>query len=188
MAIRDVTVTPAEASALLGVPEKRVRKDIEHGLFDVSSPPRLPFDALVYFLACRELDDLEPSVEGRRRLYGRIKSALSSKSAIASGIPLSETGSALWIDLGQVVKTISDRLESFERWKASKVATDPKILGGEPVFRGTRLSVRHIGQLADRETIATILEDYPYLSEADVAFARRYHLAYPRVGRPRESS
>jgi uncharacterized protein (DUF433 family) len=188
MAIRDVTVTPAEASALLGVPEKRVRKDIEHGLFDVSSPPRLPFDALVYFLACRELDDLEPSVEGRRRLYGRIRAALSSKSASAKGIPLSETGSALWIDLNVVVEAVSERLESFERWKSNKVATDPEVLGGEPVFRGTRLSVRHIGQLADRETIAVILEDYPYLSEADVAFARRYHLAYPRVGRPRESS
>lgn len=188
MATRDISVTPAEAAALLGVPEKRVRKDIEHGLFDVSSPPRLHFDALVYFLACRELDELEPSVEGRRRLYGRIRTALSSKSTIARGIPLSETGSALWIDLGEVVKDVSDRLESFERWKASKVATDPSILGGEPVFRGTRLSVRHIGQLADRETIGAILEDYPYLTEADVAFARRYHLAYPRVGRPRESS
>jgi uncharacterized protein (DUF433 family) len=188
MANRDVTFTPAEASALLGVPEKRVRKDIEHGLFDVSSPPRLPFDALVYFLACRELDELEPSVEGRRRLYGRIRTALSSKSATARGIPLSETGSALWIDLNVVVEAVSERLESFERWKATRVATDPSILGGEPVFRGTRLSVRHIGGLADRETIAVILEDYPYLSEADVAFARRYHLAYPRVGRPRESS
>jgi uncharacterized protein (DUF433 family) len=63
---------------------------------------------------------------------------------------------------------------SFEEWKAEKVVTDVEILGGEPVFSGTRLSVRHIGRRAEHDTAATIIEDYPYLEAQDVVFANRY--------------
>ena len=33
-----------------------------------------------------------------------------------------------------------------------------------------------------------MLEDYPYLKAEDIEFARRFARAYPRVGRPREST
>jgi len=33
--------------------------------------------------------------------------------------------------------------------------------------------------------VKEIVEDYPYLEEQDVEFAKLYVTAYPRVGRPR---
>lgn len=63
----------------------------------------------------------------------------------------------------------------FNRWLDARVTSDPSVLGGEPVFRDTRLSVRRVREALERgETVAAILQDYPYLTEEDVAFARRY--------------
>lgn len=184
----DIALTPAEVSALLGLPEKKVRKEIEHRVLDVPSPPRLSFDALVYLQALTELDELDPSIEGRRRFYTRIREALASRAAPADELALAEPGDAFRFKLKEVVDAVWERIEAFDRWKAKRVATDPDILGGEPVIRGTRLSVRHIGQLAARVPISDIMKDYDYLSPDDVMFAAQYARAYPRVGRPRESS
>jgi uncharacterized protein (DUF433 family) len=69
------------------------------------------------------------------------------------------------------------------------VATDPSILGGERVFRGTRLAVRRVGDAAERPAaVKEMLEDYPYLKADDIEFAKRFARAYPRVGRPRDSA
>lgn len=57
-----------------------------------------------------------------------------------------------------------------------RLTTNPRILGGVPIVRGTRLPVRAIAFLW-RETgeRARILEDYPHLALADVDDAIRYY-------------
>jgi len=50
-----------------------------------------------------------------------------------------------------------------------RIVRDPAICAGQPVVRGTRVLVRVIlGYLAHGESIATILRDFPSLSEEDV--------------------
>jgi len=78
-------------------------------------------------------------------------------------------------------------VNEFEEWKTRLVSQD-EVLGGEPVFAGSRLAVRRVGALAERgEPARAILADYPYLKPSDIEFARLYTKAYPRVGRPREA-
>lgn len=49
------------------------------------------------------------------------------------------------------------------------IARDPKICGGEPVVKGTRVTVRTIlASLAEGATIQEILVDFPTLTERDV--------------------
>ena len=49
------------------------------------------------------------------------------------------------------------------------ITTDPGICGGEPVIRGTRVTLRTIlASLADGDTIDQILHSFPSLKEADV--------------------
>jgi uncharacterized protein (DUF433 family) len=63
----------------------------------------------------------------------------------------------------------------------------PEILGGEPVFDGTRISVRFVGERAKKgEPVATLLEDYPALMPEDVEFARMYVALGRPPGRPRK--
>ena len=66
-----------------------------------------------------------------------------------------------------------------------RVESRPDVLGGEPVFKGTRLSVRHIGGMA----LAGVPElemraDYPQLSSEDIAFAALFARIRPLSGRP----
>jgi uncharacterized protein (DUF433 family) len=94
--------------------------------------------------------------------------------------------SLLTLQIGAVARDVEARVKAFETWK-EKLVTVPEILGGEPVFPRSRLAVRHVGAIAARgEAVARILEDYPYLTGADVEFARTFARAYPRAGRPRE--
>jgi uncharacterized protein (DUF433 family) len=49
------------------------------------------------------------------------------------------------------------------------IVRDPKICGGEPVIKGTRVTVRTIlASLAEGASIQEILEDFPTLTEPDV--------------------
>ncbi len=55
---------------------------------------------------------------------------------------------------------------------------NPRVCGGQPVIKGTRVTVRTIlASLAEGAGAADILKDFPSLSEADVqaviAFAAR---------------
>lgn len=49
------------------------------------------------------------------------------------------------------------------------IVRDPKICGGEPVIKGTRVTVRTIlASLAEGASIDEILTDFPTLTERDV--------------------
>ena len=56
-------------------------------------------------------------------------------------------------------------------WR-ERIVTDPDLLMGKPVVKGTRLSVELIlGWLAQGWTIERVLENYPQLQYADVLAA-----------------
>ena len=65
------------------------------------------------------------------------------------------------------------------------VVADPEIMGGAPVFKGTRIPVDLVADmLAQGATSKEILEGYPTLNKEMIAFAPRYMRAFPRRGRP----
>lgn len=53
-----------------------------------------------------------------------------------------------------------------------RIVRDPQIIGGEPVFKGSRVTLRTVlASLAEGGTTAEILADFPTLSEEDVRAA-----------------
>ncbi len=69
-------------------------------------------------------------------------------------------------------------IKKFAIWVDSLVR-DPNMMGGELIFPKSRLSVRRIaGRLNRGESPELILEDYPYLSPIDLAFAQLYMEIY----------
>lgn len=176
-------LSSAEVAALVGVPERQVRKEVEHGVVGAGEPPRFAFDELVYFRAVALLG-LSLGVEDRSRLHRAITAALASGKTPTS-VALS---SITEVKIGDIVIELRERLNQFERWKSDRVQRDPLILSGEPTFKGTRLSIRHIGTMLLRGAPAEeVTEDYPYLSGEDLEFAKLFTAAYPPRGRPRES-
>ena len=174
-------LTPSEVVALFGLDERRVRKDVEHGVFDRrKSPPRFALAEIVYLFAVAALG-FELGVEDRKKLYRLIAAALAERTPPK----IIELGAYLEVKLASVVHDVEDRLERFAKWKKKLVIRDD-ILGGEPVFPHSRLAVRQVGEMARRgASLKEILEDYPYLKEQDIEFAKQFAVAYPRVGRPR---
>ena len=55
------------------------------------------------------------------------------------------------------------------------MVSDPGILGGKPVFRGTRLPVETLFQyLADNQTVDYYLETFPSVTREQVLAVLRY--------------
>ena len=178
----NASLTTNEVVALFGVDERRVRKEVEHGVLGGTKPLRFDLASVVYLVVLNQLG-FELAVETRRMLFGEVTSALRSSSKRPSTIPL---GPIADLRLGRVVDDAERQLVRFEAWK-SKLVTDDRILGGEPVFPKSRLAVRHVGDMLVRgASRAEVLEDYPYLKEQDLDFAMMFTKAYPRIGRPSE--
>jgi uncharacterized protein (DUF433 family) len=88
------------------------------------------------------------------------------------------------INLGKACKEVRPRINLYVEG-LERVEEKDAVLGGSAVFRDTRISVLHIGKMAERGvSMKEILEDYPKLTEGDVEFAKLYYLARPPVGRP----
>ncbi len=62
------------------------------------------------------------------------------------------------------------------------IVSDPKIMVGKPVIKGTRITVEHIlEELANGLTIEQILAEYPRLTRQDVQAALRFAAESVRV-------
>ena len=171
-------LTAAEVAALTGLDERTVRKDVEHGIFGAANPPRFSFPVVVYFRALVLLG-LQLGTKDRKWLYRVIVDGLAARRSTI------EIGSVAELKLGSVKKQVEERLDRFTAWK-HRLVNDDHILGGEPVFPGRRLAVRQIGAMLVRgASPEDIREDYPYLTDEDIDFAKLFAIAYPRVGRPR---
>ena len=54
----------------------------------------------------------------------------------------------------------------------SRIVREPKLCGGEPVIKGTRVTLRTVlASLAEGASVTEILADYPTLTEEDVRAA-----------------
>lgn len=173
-----LALTTTEAAALTGLDERAVRKDVEHGILDAGTPPRFAEVALVYLRACASFA-FHLDARDRKRLYATIADALEA------GRVRVDLGPGWTLDVAAIATDIRHRVAAFEAWCAELVTRDD-ILGGETVFPGSRLAVRHIGEMLARGADpAEVREDYPYLTERDISFAQLFAVAYPRIGRPR---
>ena len=60
-----------------------------------------------------------------------------------------------------------------------RITTDPAVFGGRPCIRGMRVRVKDIlDLLASGASRGEILDDFPYLEEADIAAALEYAAQY----------
>ncbi len=65
-----------------------------------------------------------------------------------------------------------------------RITVNPGIFGGKPIIRGRRLAVEHVlGMLAAGDSVAAILEGYPWLEEDDIRACLAY--AHRLVGHER---
>lgn len=183
-------LTIKEAAALANVTEKVIRHELSskivgprrRGTRHVELDPRA-----VLYLALISSLRVGLTKEDRRDLFELITHHRTKEGHWRrEGTRLILEGRVpVVLALSALDRAVDDRLKLFARGKR-RIVSAPDVLGGEPVFEGTRVSVRHVGELAKKGVpLATLLEDFPRLSEPDVEFARIFVELGRPPGRPR---
>ena len=179
----DTLFTPTEAAVLTGLPLKAVNNAIDKKTVsavvgeDAAGPTRLlDARALVSLSLERRLAD-RIAPELRRKVFDALAVSPRNVVSLEDGL--------VKIDLREPRRELATSLRELRRARRL-VVSDPEIMGGDPVFRGTRVPVHLIAELvAQGSTQADLLESYPRLTAEMIRLAPVYAAAYPLRGRPR---
>jgi uncharacterized protein (DUF433 family) len=173
-------MTANEAASVTGVPLRQVHRIIDAGLLGAAvkrdNKARLlaPKGLVGLKLAHDTADVL--TLQGRRTVV-----ATSIRSPRQSMI----RADMIVVDARPAAKTVRSGLSLLAKAR-SMVSATPEVLGGTPVFKGTRIPVHDIADmLANGDRPAAIVKAYPQLDAERVRLASIYAQAYPARGRPR---
>jgi uncharacterized protein (DUF433 family) len=179
-----IEYTPAQASVLANLPLPAVHKLIERRLV---RPRRLRTGRSIQRMLSRgQVLYLRLEAEGVRLLPMASRRAIAKKIESfpeIDAVVLTE-GSALVIQVKSVRQELDQELKKLER-AANVVISDPEIMRGTPVYRGTRIPVELVADMLNQGAKPEeILEGYPALDREKVDLAPLYVQAFPRRGRP----
>jgi uncharacterized protein (DUF433 family) len=174
--------TVAEASWVTGLSVKAVNKAIE----DAAVPIRIVRAGGVRrrYVPYASLLCLQLHAEGLKRLPLRMRREVFRRVLSEPQQKQLKYTDALIIDVGGARGKMSSKLQNLEKVSGT-VQSDPEIMAGTPVFRGTRIPVYVIADMIEQGTaIDEILEGYPSLTREIVEYAGIYATTHPRRGRP----
>jgi uncharacterized protein (DUF433 family) len=200
-------VSLREAALLADIPEKAVRKDIEARVLEplrlAAADDRPCFRWPDIFLFAAVYRNHTLTRELRKLVFSRLETLVTPNYRADASCPYHHSyrpslsvfrcdrmkiDDYLFIDFDKAVGDLAPRVDLYAAG-LSRIEEKERVLGGEAIFKGTRLPVRHVGKMFESgEPLVNILEDYPYLSENDVKFAQLYYEAHPIVGRPRHDA
>ena len=179
----DPLFTPTEAAVLTQLSVKAVNNAIDKKTIPAVSGRRaghatrlLDLRALMSLALERRLADrFVPEL--RREVFDALATAPRNRVSLEGGF--------LTIDLREPRRDLATALRALRRAR-DLVVSDPDIMRGDPVFRGTRIPVHLIATLIGLGSTETdLLEAYPRLTAEMVQVAPIYAAAYPLRGRPR---
>jgi uncharacterized protein (DUF433 family) len=175
--------TPTEAAVLTRLSVKAVNNAIDRKTVPTVAGNRagyatrlLDLRALMSLALERRLaDKMVP--EARREVFDAVAAAPRNRVALEGGF--------LTIDLREPRRELATSLRTLRRARDA-ITSDPDIMGGDPVFRGTRVPVHMIAALLEQgQSEAGLLHDHPRLTPEMVRLAPIYAAAYPLRGRRR---
>jgi uncharacterized protein (DUF433 family) len=182
----DELITPAEASAVSGVPVKAIYKLAREGLPNVwfvhyRSKLFLRPGGAVCARLDHELAKADVPVDARRNLF-----CLYAAKPSAVRIEWEATDYASFVlKPAHVEREVMRKLKAY-RDATTLVVEDPGVQNGAATFKGTRILVHTIaGLLAQGADTDELKEDYPALTDRMLEVAPLYAKANPKRGRPR---
>jgi uncharacterized protein (DUF433 family) len=182
-ATRNDAYTPSQIAAVTGLPLPAVHKAIEYKLI---RPKSVREGRLVHRLLSRsQAVYLRLEAKGLRSLPLAARRQVAREVEQNPGIDamtISE-GGAILIQCKSARKEVDTGLRRLAE-ATRMVESDPEIMRGAPVYRGTRIPVHAVAGMLSQSTVSEILEGYPALTREKVELAPMYVKAFPRRGRP----
>jgi uncharacterized protein (DUF433 family) len=174
--------TPTEAAALTGLSLKAIQKAIDE--------KAIPFRVVRQqgkskrYLENMSLICLRLEAEGLNQLPLQLRRRIFRAVIESPRQPQVRVSEVLFVDVDKARNGLATKL--WELRKADRmVISNPAIMTGTPVIRGTRVPVHMIAELRMAGTsIEEILQGYPSLRDEQIALAELYAKAHPKRGRP----
>ena len=173
-------LSPNEAACVTGVPLKQVHRIIDAGLLGDAArggnrARAIRRDGLVGLKLAHETTEVL-TLEGRRRL---VRFVLDHPQTITA------RERHVTVDVRSVKRDVRRGLSLLAKARKA-VSCDDAVFSGAPCIADTRIPVHAIADMiANGDTIGSVREAFPQLSEAQIERATFYARAYPRRGRPR---
>ncbi|WP_028998350.1 DUF433 domain-containing protein [Azohydromonas australica] len=199
MAAQFALVPTAEAAFIAGLSDRQMNRVVdEHLVPEVlvgqQGSTRL-FTRLCAAFARFYFDTEDLLIAAARRqvleeLTGRVTSSPAREAVLALAQVPAELSwkverCAVEIDVAPYVSTALVRAREVDQAEAL-ITTDAQVLGGAPVFAGTRVPIDSVLASLDAGIELPRLQDsFPFLTQAHVGSARVYSEVHPRRGRPR---
>jgi uncharacterized protein (DUF433 family) len=117
-------------------------------------------------------------MESRREVARAAESVRGVDVVAVSG------SSVLFVQMKNARRDVERELKRLRKVE-QMVVSDPEIMGGLPIYRGTRIPIELVATMrAEGVTVEEILDGYPALGREQVELSSLYVAAFPRRGRP----
>lgn len=175
--------TPTQAAAVTGLPLKAVQKAID--LRAVPTTNRKNSGGRKRYLSSTALLCLHLEASGLHELPFSMRKEIFARIARSPRARQIKMNDVVVVDISHARKSLALRLQELKKAE-QMVISDPGIMTGTPVFRGTRIPVNAMTEMLDAgASIEEILEGYPSITLEKLKLARIYMQAHPFRGRPR---
>ncbi len=179
--MEDSNLTVGEISSLVGIPAKEITKYIESNVVSAQKPNGkylLPKEAILFFGVINKDDINNLPQSAKKEIWKKILKVIDPSAGVevqGRKIHFDPMISNLWKEAEQYIKFRSEFIEH-----------NPRILGGTPVIKGTRITAYSVrGWLKGNETIDDLIEEYPDIPPEAFQVAELYAKSNPMRGRPK---
>jgi excisionase family DNA binding protein len=173
-------ISRREAAQLSGTSESTVKKAVDLGVIPArrrGSQSCIEAEDVPVLTLLGQLTDIRLRTTHKRRL----RAWLRKRDAPAEFA----LGPAIVIRKPDTVEQARKDTENYLRLRDKWIVSDPEIKGGEPVVRGSRVTVYALAaRLEHGDSHEIIAEDYPHIPAEAREVAAMYARTNPRRGRP----
>jgi uncharacterized protein (DUF433 family) len=178
----DTWITRREAAALSGTSETTVKKAIDLGIIPArpgGGQSRIDAADVPVLTMLGHLNGIGLGVTHKRRLRQWLRADAAPELTLVPGLIVRRPDD---------VQTARERADRYVRLRERWITSDPAVKGGEPVIRGSRVSVHTLAaRIAGGEDDAVLDADFPHIPAEAREVAVTYAHANPRRGRPPRS-
>jgi len=175
-------LTRREAAEIGGIPLKAIDKAVEQRVVKARRRRGGTWLEANDVAALVLLHQLPPGLPVA--LKRRLRNWLAGPRPLPAGAEFS-LSEAVVVSVTEHVVEARRRALEYARLREKYIETNPAVMGGAPVIRGTRLPVRSLARLIELgERPEVLREDHPGVSEKAHDIAVVWAAAHPRRGRP----
>jgi uncharacterized protein (DUF433 family) len=174
-------ITRREAASLSGITETTVKKAVDQRVV----PTRRRGSQ-----SCIEVEDVP--VLAMLGLLGKMRLSPGDKRTVRRWLRSPDPSAELELAPALVVRRVDEieqarlRAERYAALRDRWIVSDPAIKNGEPVIRGSRVSVHTLAdRVASGDSDQLLDEDFPHIPAEARDIAVQFARANPRRGRPR---